>query len=201
MHNDEGAARERHTTTPGFTVNSQPSKTPDPAKQAEFAQLFAGNERRIKGYVLSLVPNWADAEEIFAETNFRLWDQFDQFDRSKDFGAWACAIAHYEVLTFRRQQQREKLRFSDSDLAVVAGAVHEADNDRHVRQRFLNKCLDTLDAKSRQLIRDFYAGIETVDQIAQRTGSSRAAVYKSVSRGRHRLHTCIDSHLREDEQS
>ena len=84
---------------------------------------------------------------------------------------------------------------------MVAIAANEAGQEREIRFRYLIKCLDKLEAKSRQLIRAFYSGMETVDEIAQRTGSSRAAIYKSVSRSRHRLHMCIDERLREGEGS
>jgi RNA polymerase sigma-70 factor (ECF subfamily) len=188
-------------STLGFTMKNQPSISPSSDEQAEFTQLFSGNELRIKGYVLSLVPNWADAEEIFAETNAKLWKQFDKYDRTKDFGSWACTLAHYEVLTFRTRQKRDKLKFPDEIIDLVAVASSEADDERGVRFRYLLECMDNLDAKSRQLIHAFYSGLETVSEIAKRTASSNAAIYKSVSRSRHRLHVCIDEHLREDEGS
>jgi RNA polymerase sigma-70 factor (ECF subfamily) len=182
-------------------MEKQPSLTPCADEQAEFSRLFSGSERRIKGYVLSLVPNWADAEEIFAETNARLWKQFDKYDRTKDFGSWACTLAHYEVMTFRQRQKRARRRFSDETVDLVANAANEANDERDVRFSYLKGCLEKLTEKSRQLLRAFYSGMETADEISLRTGSSRAAVYKSVSRSRYLLHACIDDHLRKGEGS
>ncbi len=55
----------------------------------EFVRLLTGNERRLKSYILTLVPNLADAEQIAQEASMRLWEQFGQYDPSEgDFSAW-----------------------------------------------------------------------------------------------------------------
>ena len=35
----------------------------------EFTQLFTAHQARLRGFVMSLIPNWADAEEIIQQTN------------------------------------------------------------------------------------------------------------------------------------
>ena len=54
----------------------------------EFVRLLSVHEQELSGYVISLVPNWADADEVIQETKLRLWVQFDQYDAAKDFGVW-----------------------------------------------------------------------------------------------------------------
>lgn len=164
-------------------------------RTAQFVRLLSENERRLKGYVLSLVPNWADAEEIFADTNARLWEQFDEFDAEGDFGAWACTIAHYLVLAYRKQQQRDKRRFSDMFIDMIAETTSELTGERDARFRYLAECLELMKDKTRQLVRAFYSGHETAEEIAERTDGTPASVYKAVSRGRHALHECIEQRL------
>lgn len=53
----------------------------------EFLRLLGQHERRLRGFILSLVPHWADAEDIAQEVRIRLWEQFDNYDPAKDFGA------------------------------------------------------------------------------------------------------------------
>lgn len=36
-------------------------REPDSSKTEQFVRMFAGNQRLIHGFILSLVPNWADA--------------------------------------------------------------------------------------------------------------------------------------------
>ena len=56
--------------------NGQPSGAD---RQDEFVRLLAGHDRAIMLFILSLVPNWADAEEIRQETSVKLWQEFSKF--------------------------------------------------------------------------------------------------------------------------
>ena len=68
------------------------SRNPNCERQTkDFLVLFQQHERQIYGYILSLVPNIASADDISQNTSLRLWERFDQFDPNKDFGAWARA--------------------------------------------------------------------------------------------------------------
>ena len=53
----------------------------------EFLRLLGEHERRLRGFILALVPHWADADDIAQEVRLRLWEQFDDYDPAKDFGA------------------------------------------------------------------------------------------------------------------
>ena len=69
----------------------------------QFIRLMTRHERLVYGYILSLVPNWADADEILQETNIRLWEEFEKFETGTNFAAWAVRVAHFQVLTWRGQ--------------------------------------------------------------------------------------------------
>jgi len=66
--------------------------------QSEFAQCMAECERQLYGYILGFVPVHADAQDILQDTAVRLWKNFDKYDRSLPFGAWARKFAHTQVL-------------------------------------------------------------------------------------------------------
>ncbi len=81
-------------------------------RTAEFVQLLKQHDRRVSAYVYSLVLDWNDAEDIVQETSVRLWEQFDEYRVDEDFGAWACTIARYMVMAYRKRVQRDRLHFS-----------------------------------------------------------------------------------------
>ena len=84
-----------------------PSHSPtNNERTREYLRLLGQHERRLRGFILSLVPNRADADDIAQEVKIRLWEQFDSYDPTKDFGVWARTIAHYQVLTYREKQSR-----------------------------------------------------------------------------------------------
>ena len=50
--------------------------TPDPTAVEEFMRLFGAHRRRLYQFILSLVPNVQDAEDVLQETNIILWRKF-----------------------------------------------------------------------------------------------------------------------------
>ncbi len=93
----------------------------------DFVKLFTSHERRIFSYVLSLVGDYHAADDVFQQTSLVLWQKFDDFQPGTNFGAWACRIAHYKVLNYRKQQHRFKVGFSDAFIEVIAATKTEYD--------------------------------------------------------------------------
>jgi RNA polymerase sigma-70 factor (ECF subfamily) len=54
---------------------------------SEFLGLLVPNQRRIQAFILTLVPNVADAEDIYQETLSEMWNKFDSFEVGTDFVA------------------------------------------------------------------------------------------------------------------
>jgi RNA polymerase sigma-70 factor, ECF subfamily len=167
--------------------------------QRDFVRLLVEHERRLEGFILALVPNWAIAEDIAQETKLRLWEQFSQFDRSQDFGSWACTIAYYQVLSYRKSDKRSREHlFGEDFLESVAQAESKCSEELNARQRFLTFCLQKLSEKSRSLLHLVYSGQETIRQIARKLGRSEAATYRAVEDARLRLYKCIQTELRKE---
>lgn len=167
-------------------------------KTVDFLRLLSRHERRVKAYILALVPNWADADDLYQETNVRLWEQFADYDPQKDFGAWACTIAYYMVLAYRKKASREKTRFSQTFVRVVAEDVAATSHEVDLRYHALQHCLQKLTERHRNLLRRCYSGADTLKVIAEQTGRSVAALYKALSRIRHSLHECVEKNLPEE---
>jgi RNA polymerase sigma-70 factor (ECF subfamily) len=181
--------------------NSEPVRTDAARRTAEFVRLLTQHERRVYGYILSLVPRWADVDEILQETNVRLWEQFDSYQPQADFGAWACTIAHYQVLTFRKRTERERSHFSQQFVELVAAESTALADEADVRFSALEECLGKLPASQRQLLRQCYGGKSTLKEVAATLGRSVAATYKLVSRIRHLLHQCIQRRLEAEREA
>ena len=58
------------------------------------------------GFIFSLVPHWADADDVAQEVRIALWNEFDKYDPAKDFAAGPVPIAYYEVLTYRKKRRK-----------------------------------------------------------------------------------------------
>jgi RNA polymerase sigma-70 factor, ECF subfamily len=167
----------------------------DPADPQRFLRLFMENERRIYGFIASLLPNMADAEDVLQETSLVLWQKFDQFRVGSDFIAWACRVAQLQVLKFYEKQGRSKLRFDFETLETIAKEVLTMGPLLEARHQALGKCLDEMTDRDRDLLRRRYAEDTSPQQIAEQVGRSIHAIYKALSRIHDGLLKCIRGKL------
>lgn len=168
-------------------------------KTARFVALVGAHDRRLFGYILSLVPHFADAEELAQQVRLRLWQQFDDYDAAKDFGAWARTIAHYLVLAHYKTANSQRARFSPQMVETIAdkaGDTAQRDDDR---KWAMQECLGKLDESKRRLLVRYYSTDETLREIANKIGRSFDSVRHSVLRTRMALADCIQRVLQREE--
>src|SRR5262249_13682086 len=89
-------------------------------KSKTFLRLFLQNERRVYAYILTLLPNRADADDVLQEASLVMWDKFDAEHPPTDFAAWGCRIAYFKILDFCKKRQRSRVLFSQAMLERVA---------------------------------------------------------------------------------
>jgi len=164
----------------------------------EFLRLLSQHERRMKAYILALVPNWADADDLYQETTLRLWEQFADYDPKQEFGAWACTIAYYMVLAHRKKSSREKGRFSQAFVEAVAEELAATTHEADLRYHALQHCLRKLSERNRDLIRRCYSGTTPLKAVAEQVGRKVDALHRALSRIRHSLHECIEKKLQKE---
>jgi RNA polymerase sigma-70 factor, ECF subfamily len=161
----------------------------------QFVRLITKYERLVYGYILGLVPNWADADEILQETNVRLWEEFDKFVPGTNFAAWAIRVAHFQVLTWRKAVSRSRLVFDQRVIDGLAAETYWTDEAFEARQQALGDCVSELPATSRELLRHCYVQGSKIKDTAVRLNRSPTAVYKALERIRTTLHSCIERKL------
>jgi RNA polymerase sigma-70 factor (ECF subfamily) len=181
------------TDRPAEDASSRP---PDSSERVdEFVRLLGQNQRRIFQYVLSLVPQWGDAEEIVQETNLVLWREFGQFQSGTNFAAWACKVAFHQVLAWRKRRQRDRLEFSVEFLETIAEEAASCSDLLEERAQLLSECIDKLPPRHRDLLRLRYTEGQSIEAIAAKAGRTIDAVYRVLSRIRHTLHDCVNKAL------
>ena len=149
-------------------------------RNEEFLRLLGQHEAGLLGYILSLVPNWAD-DDIAEEVRIRLWKQFDSYDRSKDFGTWACTIAHYMVHAHRERLSRYGRLFSSPLADLIAREVAAIAEELSASQQTLKDCFEKLPEGKRELLTTYYSGVHTGREIAAQLGQSYDATRQARS--------------------
>jgi RNA polymerase sigma-70 factor (ECF subfamily) len=158
----------------------------------QIVQLLTNVQQQLTRYVRTLVPNRADAEEVLQETNLFVWRHADEFELGTNFAAWACRIAYYQVLTFRKRQSRSRLYFSDALVEQLSdGAVQDIARGSSDAEA-LDLCMAKLSQEDRELMELRYEPGATVEGIARQVGRSAKAVYNALGRIRTWLLECIE---------
>jgi RNA polymerase sigma-70 factor (ECF subfamily) len=168
-----------------------------PAKEKVFLQLFLQNERRLLAYILTLLPNRADADDVLQEASLVMWDKFDVERPPDDFTAWGCRIAYYKVLDFYKKSQRCKVRFSQAMLEQVAATAVEQAGALQLddRRQALSGCVDKLEPRDQDLLSRRFAAGATTQSTAAQVGRSVDAVYKALAKIRQALFDCVSRSL------
>jgi RNA polymerase sigma-70 factor (ECF subfamily) len=163
------------------------------AQQDQFVERFIRSQDRIYAYIVTLLPNRADAEEVFQQTSLILWKKWREFDLDRDFLRWACGIAYLEVRNLlRKQRDAGRVFLSEDVLAGVAEMRLEAHDLLESRRQALAACLAQLPAKQRALLERCYAGTDSVKAVAADLGRTANALYLILKRIRRALFDCIN---------
>src|SRR5436190_24162203 len=88
-----------------------------------FVERFVRCQDRLYAYVATLLPNRADAEEVFQQTSLVLWRKWQEYDLGRDFLPWACGIAHHEVRNFLRKHKDRGRVYLGEDVLAEVGQV------------------------------------------------------------------------------
>jgi RNA polymerase sigma-70 factor (ECF subfamily) len=176
-------------------VGSQQSGDGDRRRDA-FARLFAKHNRWLFAYLVSLLGNSADAEEVFQEVCVVLWRECDTFELGTDFVKWVSVIAHHQVQRFRRQQRRVGPQLSDAAVELLASDAVERADLLESRRDALRTCMDKLPDTDRQIVRQCYGDSRrTVRVAAENLGRPANTIYKALNRIRRALYLCIERRL------
>lgn len=165
-------------------------------KYEEFVKLLTRNEAGIRRFLGSVLPVWADLDEVMQQTALVTWRKFDQFDSSTSFLKWACVVARYEAMAFARKMARDRLVFNESLLEIIADEATEELDLRKKEKDALERCLSDLDEKLRKfVILSYTPGVKVAD-LAEEAGTSAASFYMKLKRIRHKLMICIENKIK-----
>lgn len=160
---------------------------------AEFIQLLTSHQSRLYAYILSLVFDRNEADDVLQQTNVVLWRSANDFELGTNFVAWSFRIAYYQVLAHRKKQQRDKLIFDDGMLSEIAQVASESDQTFQVQQRLMRECIQKLNERQRDVIQRRYRRGATLELIAEETQRKVNAVKQILFRARENLIRCVQA--------
>ncbi len=171
-----------------------------PRANDEFVRRFVRCQQDLYAYILTLVPNIADAQDILQETAIALWAKVDEYRPEEPFMPWASRFAWFQVRKFRMYQARRRrhvIALSDEALEALAaeraGFASAADHGS-----LLDKCVEKLADADRLLLRQRYDSRTSIREVAQLAGVEAAQLYKRLERIRRTLLDCVNQATSEE---
>lgn len=160
---------------------------------------MSANHQRIYNFILLLVANRNNTDDIMQETSIFMYEKFNDFEKGSDFLAWAKTIARYKTFEFLRKNQREKVVFS----AQIAELIDRESQDRTANYDewldMLRQCISRLQHIDQRLLQIRYYENISITAIAKRFGCSFQKIYRDMARINDSLVHCIRLKIRSDE--
>ena len=107
-----------------------------------FTRLFLRNEETVRAYVRAMMTSDVQVDDVVQEVAVVAWRKISELKDDEDFGLWACVIARYEVLKWRRRQVRDRLVFSERTLELLTTVELEFVEQRERERSALHGCLE-----------------------------------------------------------
>mgnify|MGYP000260780596 CR=1 FL=1 len=171
----------------------------DQSGHDRFTELFVRNQAAVYRYIVTLVPNRSDADDLFQETNLTLWQKWSHYDTTRPFLPWACGIALNHIRNFWRKRH-DVVCILDPDLVAGLSELRFKDNELlEQRQKALTQCIEKLPSRQRQLLHCYYGHSDTIKAIVSREGQRPESLYKRLERIRKFLYECVNRSLIDSE--
>lgn len=164
-----------------------------------YVRALTKHERVVRAYIRGAgIARPEDVDEIMQEVSLIAWEKFDQLQDVAEFPKWACVIARYRVLEFRRQKYRDRLVLSDKVFDLLMEEALEESGEREGRLRQLESCLELLPKAGRKLVMTAYEPGTSIDDLARSQGKKANALYQQLWRLRKILAKCVDDGLQNE---
>ena len=159
-------------------------------KYQVYVSLLVPNYYRIFNYILSMVANFNDAEDIMQETSILMLRKFDDFERDTNFVGWANAIARYKVLEFIKKK-KELVVLDQEMVDDLSNAYNKRTSLCNPWIDALHGCVGKLEVVDQKLLKMQYEENYTIKNISHVFGWSFQKIYRQKSRISGLLLRCI----------
>jgi len=144
-------------------------------------------------FIIMLIPNRSDAEDVMQETITLMWEKKSDFITGTDFVAWGIRIAHYKILNYRKKAVNNRQMIINDEL-FKKFEKRASERSGHVEEILykLDDCVKKISGPDRELIYMRYSKEISIKEISSRINKSIRSVYLNLSRIHGLLLQCIE---------
>ena len=164
-----------------------------------FVRLLTEHEGMIRASIRAVIQRSEDVAEIMQSVSVVMWRKFDSLTDSAGFAKWACVIARYEILKFKRARARDRFQFDEELISLILEEGAQEIPARAARLAHLEACLEKLPESRKALVLQAYTEGCSIKNLAAHLGRSQDGLYQLLRRIREELRYCMESQLGSDE--
>jgi RNA polymerase sigma-70 factor, ECF subfamily len=167
--------------------------TPPGQTDAAFTHFFA-HRPMLRAFVYAMTRDHSLVDDILSDVAVEVARHWDAYDPARPFGPWVRGIARRVALKALSRRGRWELGFPDDVLESLGTAMDELCDQMEIvsQQRRLQRCLDRLTPRSRELVRLRYFDEQPLAAIAARVDRTIGALYTAYSRIHEALLRCME---------
>jgi RNA polymerase sigma-70 factor (ECF subfamily) len=113
------------------------------------------------------------------------------------FFRWACVVARFEVLKYRRKCARDRLVLSEETIQLLTTDAESRSIRSDIESQSLERCLNELKDADRRLLLSVHTRGQSVAEIARKLGQSARRLYSRVNVLRDVLCECMRNKIAE----
>ena len=164
-----------------------------PEQRERYATEMAKIQKNLFMFILSLLHDVDEANEVLQNTNLTLWRKVEEGKEPiENLMAFAMTIARFEVMGYLRDRKRDRHLYRPDVIEQMAASAAEEFASDVDEIRALQDCLAELSASHRELINRRYRDHQTIPQIAAAVNRPAGSVRQAMFRIRKALMVCME---------
>ena len=157
-------------------------------------QLFVRHQNNIRAFILTLLPDFTEAEDVVQEVFVTVTRKAADFELGTHFLNWAFTIARYKVLDARRRSRHLDCLLDEETIEALCVELPD-DILCEGRQNAVHQCLARLAPRAQEIIRLRYFSEHGPEEIARLISWTPRAVNSALHKARGLLRTCLQRNL------
>lgn len=161
------------------------------SRNARFVELLTPNYYKIHSFILALVPNRSDAEDVLQSSITYMLEHFEDFKPGTNFLSWAFAISKFQALSHRKHLKRSKIFFSETVIENIELETQKLSSEIDLRLDALKQCMKKLQEKDAAFLKKRFETKRTIADLADELGLSPHILYKRLAHIKTLLLSCV----------
>jgi len=155
--------------------------------------LFARHHVRVYRFILRLVGNEAQAEDLISEVFLDVWRQAASFEARSAVSTWLLGMARFKALSSLRKRTDEAL--DEDAAATIADPSDDPEMAVQAKDRgdMMRRCLAALSPEHREIIDLAYYHEKSIEETAQIVGIPVATVKTRMFYARKHLSSMLSA--------